>query len=82
MYMHGLRRQLCQRGTSLRGRRSISSIRIQSGRRCRRTEARESAPRPSLMKLFELPSQDRAVELRAAQQMLMHFARLKSSQPI
>jgi hypothetical protein len=33
------------------------------------------------MKLFELQSQE-AVELRAAQQMLMQFARLKSSQPI
>src|SRR6516165_6699994 len=27
-------------------------------RRCRRTEARKTAPRPSLMKLFELLSQD------------------------
>ena len=34
------------------------------------------------MKLFKLASQGRAVELRAAQQMLMQFARLKSSQPI
>jgi hypothetical protein len=35
--------------------------------------------RSSLMKLFILPSQARAVELRAALQMLMRFARLKSS---
>jgi hypothetical protein len=47
-----------------------------------RTDARKTAPRPSLMTLFKLPSQGRAVELRAAQQMLMQFARLKSSQPI
>jgi hypothetical protein len=31
------------------------------------------------MKLFKLLSQGGAVELRAAQQMLMQFARLKSS---
>src|SRR5262245_41968116 len=47
--------------------------------RCRRTDARKTAPRPSLMKLFKLLSQGRAVELRAAQQMLTQFARLKSS---
>jgi hypothetical protein len=34
------------------------------------------------MKLFKLLSQDWAVELRAAQQILIQFARLKSSQPI
>ena len=34
------------------------------------------------MKLVKLLSQGRAVELRAAQQMLMQFALLKSSQPI
>jgi hypothetical protein len=34
------------------------------------------------MTLFKLLSQGRAVELRAAQQMLVQFARLKSSQPI
>jgi hypothetical protein len=39
-------------------------------------EGRKTAPRPSLMKLFNLPSQARAVELRAAQQMFMQFARL------
>jgi hypothetical protein len=50
--------------------------------RCRRTDARKSAPRPSLMKWFKLLSQGGAVELRAAQPMLMQFARLKSSQPI
>jgi len=43
------------------------------------TEARKTAPRPSLMKSFTLLSQHRAVELRATQQMLMQFARLKSS---
>jgi hypothetical protein len=41
-------------------------------------EARKTAPRPSLMKLFKLLPQGRAVELRAAQQMLMQFAPLKS----
>ena len=40
---------------------------------------RKTAPGPSLMKLFKLLSQGGAVELRAAQQMLMQFARLKSS---
>jgi hypothetical protein len=47
--------------------------------RCRRTDARKTAPRPSLMKWFKLRSQDGAVELRAAPPMLMQFARLKSS---
>jgi len=46
--------------------------------RCRRTDARKTASSPSLMKLFELPSQDLGIELRAAQQMLMQLARLKS----
>jgi hypothetical protein len=40
---------------------------------------RKTAPRPSRMKLFKPLSQGRAVELRAAQPMLMQFARLKSS---
>ena len=40
---------------------------------------RKTAPRPSLMKLFKLLSQGRAVELRASQQMLLQSARLKSS---
>ena len=43
---------------------------------------RKTAPRPSLKKLLKLLSQGLAVELRAAQQMLMQFARLKSSYPI
>jgi hypothetical protein len=45
----------------------------------RRPDARKTALRPSLMKLFKLPSQARAVKLRAAQQILMKYARLKSS---
>jgi hypothetical protein len=47
--------------------------------RCRRTEARKTALSESLMKLFKLLSQGRAVELRVAKQKLMQFARLKSS---
>jgi hypothetical protein len=39
----------------------------------------QDRPRGSLMKLFKLLSQGQAVELRAAQQMLMQFAPLKSS---
>jgi hypothetical protein len=43
------------------------------------TEAHMTTPRLSVMKLFKLLSEGLAVELRAAQQMLLHFARLKSS---
>jgi hypothetical protein len=48
-------------------------------RRCRRNDTRKTAPRASLMKLLKVPSQGRAIEPRASQQMLMQFARLKSS---
>jgi hypothetical protein len=48
-------------------------------RRCRRIDARKTAPRPSLMKLFKLLAHGWAVELRAAQQMLTQVPRLKSS---
>jgi hypothetical protein len=50
--------------------------------RRRRTEARKTTPKRNLMKLFKRLSQRRAVDLRAAQQTLRQFARLKSSQPI
>jgi hypothetical protein len=42
----------------------------------------QEGSKTSKMKPFKLPSQHRAVELRAAQLMLMRFTRLKSSQPI
>jgi hypothetical protein len=48
-------------------------------RRCRRPGARKTAPKLSLMELFTFPWQARAVELRAARQVLMKFEPLKSS---
>jgi hypothetical protein len=45
----------------------------------RRTEHRFHAKPDDLV---QTPPQSRAVELRAAQQMLMQFARLKSSEPV